>query len=302
MKSRVEFPSPAAVELATGVGTLRGLRWGRTGDVSVLALHGWLDNAASFSQLSPLLADADVVAIDLPGHGYSDHLPPGARYHFIDYIPVVLDVMDQLGWPNCVLIGHSLGAAIASFTAATEPDRVRGLFLIDGLGPLSEKPNSAPGRLQRSVRKFADRPATVATEEYPALDTMIDARYRASRISKAGAAALATRNSMQGEQGFRWRTDPRLRLPNPQYLTEEQVLAFLRKVKAPVVLGMASEGLLQGQPQTKERIRAFLDIDVVKLLGAHHLHLDNPRPVAQAVNRFLVKSGTGSNQVPARPN
>ena len=127
------------------------------GNTSILALHGWLDNAASFAQLAPLLADADVVAIDLPGHGYSDHRPPGTRYHFIDYIPAVLDAMNELGWPNCVLIGHSLGAAIASFTAATEPDRVRGLFLIDGLGPSSEKPHSAPGRLQRSVRRFADQ-------------------------------------------------------------------------------------------------------------------------------------------------
>ena len=289
MKPRVEFPSPVAVELGTGAGTIRGLRWGRTGDASILALHGWLDNAASFARLGPLLTDADVVAIDLPGHGYSDHLPPGARYHFIDYIPVVLDAMNELGWPNCVLIGHSLGAAIASFTAATAPDRVRGLFLIDGLGPSSEKPDSAPGRLQRSVRKFADHPAT-ATTEYSDLDAMVDARYRAGRLSKAGAAALATRNSIQGEQGFRWRTDPRLRLPNPQYLTEEQVLAFLRKVEAPTVLGMASEGLLQAQPQTKERICAFSSIDVVELPGAHHLHLDDPQPLAQVVNRFLINS------------
>ena len=300
MNPRVNISPPVAVELATGAGTLRGLRWGNTGDAPILALHGWLDNAASFVRLAPLLADADVVAIDLPGHGYSDHCPRGARYHFIDYIPAVVDAMNELGWPNCVLIGHSLGAAIASFTAATEPDRVRGLFLIDGLGPYSEKPHSAPGRLQRSIRRFADSPAT-ATTEYPNLDAMIDARYRVGRISKAGAASLATRNAMRGEQGFRWRTDPRLRLPNPQYLTEEQVLAFLRKVEAPTVLGMASEGLLQGQPQTKERIRAFSNIDVVELSGTHHLHLDDPQPVAQAVNRFLINSVVGSNQVAARP-
>ena len=294
MKSLADIPPPVAVELATGAGTLRGLRWGRIGDASILALHGWLDNAASFSRLAPLLADADVVAIDLPGHGYSDHRPRGTRYHFIDYIPAVLDAMNELDWPNCVLMGHSLGAAIASFTAATVPDRVRGLFLIEGLGPYSEKPHSAPGRLQRSVRRFADSPTTTTTE-YPDLDGMIDARLRAGRISKVAAAALVTRNAVQGEYGFRWRTDPRLRLPNPQYLTEEQVLAFLRKVEAPTVLGMASEGLLHTQPQTKERIRAFSNIDIVKLPGAHHLHLDDPQPVAQAVNRFLINCVTGSN-------
>ena len=77
MKPRVDISPPVTVELATGAGTLRGLRWGSTGDAPILALHGWLDNAASFVRLAPLLADADVVAIDLPGHGYSDHSPPG---------------------------------------------------------------------------------------------------------------------------------------------------------------------------------------------------------------------------------
>jgi pimeloyl-ACP methyl ester carboxylesterase len=295
MRLPADIPPPVAVELATGAGTLRGLRWGRIGDTSILALHGWLDNAASFSRLAPLLTVADVVAIDLPGHGQSDHRPQSVRYHFIDYIPVVLDAVNALGWSNCVLIGHSLGAAIASFTAATEPDRVRGLFLIDGLGPFSEEPHSAPGRLQRSIRRFADRSAT-ATTEYQNLDAMINARHRAGIISKAGAAALATRNVIQDKQGFRWRTDPRLRFPNPQYLTEDQVLAFLRKVKAPTVLGMASEGLLKGQPQTNERIRAFSNIDVVELPGAHHLHLDDPQLVARVINRFLINSVGGPNQ------
>jgi pimeloyl-ACP methyl ester carboxylesterase len=300
MKPHVDIVSPIAVELATEAGTLRGLRWGKTGDVPILALHGWLDNAASFTRLAPLLANVEVVAIDLPGHGYSDHRPRGARYHFIDYIPAVLDAMNELGWPNCVLMGHSLGAAIASFTAAIEPDRVCGLFLIDGLGPHTEKPHSAPGRLKRSIRSFAISPTT-STTEYPDLDTMIDARHQAGRISKVGATLLATRNAKRVAQGFRWRSDPRLRLLNPQYLTEEQALSFMQKVEAPTVLSMASEGLLQGQLQTKERIRAYPNIDVVVLPGAHHLHLDDPQPVAQIVNRFLVNTVKGSNQVGVRP-
>ena len=46
----------------------------------VLALHGWLDNAASFIPLAGQLPHLDLVMLDLPGHGRSAHLGPGAEY------------------------------------------------------------------------------------------------------------------------------------------------------------------------------------------------------------------------------
>src|SRR5690606_31937171 len=78
-------PGPPALtmrefELEIPLGTIRGLRWGEPGMPRVLALHGWLDNAASFVPLAPLLPGLDLVAPDLPGHGRSTHLPPGTDY------------------------------------------------------------------------------------------------------------------------------------------------------------------------------------------------------------------------------
>ena len=70
----------------TPYGRLTALRGG-TG-TPVLALHGWLDNAASFVPLAAHLRDIDLVALDLPGHGASAHLPAGrgvrARRHGAD--------------------------------------------------------------------------------------------------------------------------------------------------------------------------------------------------------------------------
>ena len=47
--------------------------WGNEAGIPTLALHGWLDNAASFEPIAPLLEQCHLVAVDLPGHGLSDH-------------------------------------------------------------------------------------------------------------------------------------------------------------------------------------------------------------------------------------
>ena len=74
------------------LGRIAALRWGEPGAPKVLALHGWLDNAASFIPLMQHLQGLDLVAIDQPGHGRSAHLPAGADYSFVGAINAILDV------------------------------------------------------------------------------------------------------------------------------------------------------------------------------------------------------------------
>ena len=52
---------------------LAGLQWPGEGE-PVLALHGWLDNAASFQPLAEPLGHP-LVALDFAGHGHSEHRP-----------------------------------------------------------------------------------------------------------------------------------------------------------------------------------------------------------------------------------
>lgn len=126
--------------------TVAGLRSPGTGGQRVLALHGWLDNAASFVPLAAQLPGLELVAIDLPGHGHSAHLPPGTQYNTPGAICHVLDVADALGWDRFVLLGHSMGAGIASLAATAAPERVERLIAIEALGGLRGprmKPRSA---------------------------------------------------------------------------------------------------------------------------------------------------------------
>src|SRR5690606_2312769 len=113
------------------VGTLAGLAFGPRDGRPVLALHGWLDNAATFVPLAPLLPELRIYALDLPGHGRSSHRPPGARYHYVDWVGDVIEAADALGLDRFALLGHSMGAGISILTAGTFPERVERLALIE---------------------------------------------------------------------------------------------------------------------------------------------------------------------------
>jgi pimeloyl-ACP methyl ester carboxylesterase len=67
-----------------------GKIWGR-GPRTILAVHGWLDNCNSFSPIAPLLPldDFRVIALDMPGHGLSDHHAPGMVYSVTDGLVII---------------------------------------------------------------------------------------------------------------------------------------------------------------------------------------------------------------------
>ncbi len=269
-------------------GTIRALAHG-SGRRRILAVHGWLDNAASFVPLAPLIDDATVVAVDLAGHGHSDHRPAGAAYHLVDYVPDVLGVIEVLGWREFTLLGHSLGAGICSLLAAVLGTRVRALCLLDGLGPISGREADAPDRLRRAVE------ARVTTAPSPvrlhSLDSAIRARLAATAMDEPSARLIVERNLRVEVGGHAWRTDRRLRHPSALYLSESQVRAFLAAIVSPAMLVMARDGVIAARDSTEGRIAAVEGLAVHRLPGRHHLHMDDPAPVAMLVNRFLEKAG-----------
>ena len=276
------------IELQAGALHLGARCWGPEHAEPVLALHGWLDNAASFERLAPRLDDIRLVALDFPGHGHSGHLPPGCRYHFVDYTDCVLAAADVLGWQHFSLLGHSLGGAVATLVAAACPGRVRRLALIEALGPLSTDAARAPAVLAEAIeraRQSGQRPAPV----YATMDEAIAARRGAGRLSENAARCLVERGIVAAADGLRWRTDRRLRLPSPYRLTEDQVLAFLGAIAAPTRVIVAEDGLLRRDPAGLERRLAALQEGTVQYLpGNHHLHLEDPAPVAEWMGSFLA--------------
>ena len=251
----------------------------------LLCLHGWLDDAASFVPLAAHLAGVELVAIDLPGHGLSDHAEAG--YTLFDMALAARRAIAALGWERCTVVGHSLGANVGAWLAAAAPDAVDGLVLIEGLGPYTEEAEALPARLGRA---FADRldPARFAARAFPDLDAAVDHRLARAPMAPASARLIMERQceALDGG-GVRWRFDPALRHASAEYRTEAQALAVLGAIACPTLVVLAEDGLPLARPETGARLAALGDACAVRLPGRHHLHMDGPGPVARELIGFL---------------
>ncbi|MCB0416355.1 MAG: alpha/beta hydrolase [Bdellovibrionaceae bacterium] len=265
--------------------------WGSANATPLLALHGWLDNAATFNRLAPLLRGFRLVAPDFPGHGLSEHLPTGMQYHFIGSVPVMVELVQQLGWKRYGILGHSMGAAIGSLIAAIQPKEVTGLFLIDSIGPMSDSAEQNVARLEQFVRRWVKEPSRATPRIFRDKDEMVQARQKVAAISAEGAHHLIERGAQKVDGGYTWRSDPRLTLPSSLRMTEEQVLAFLQKIHCPTKILWATEGLPGRLPyikdQLEKRCQAVPQLEQQRLEGGHHLQLDTPESVAPAVQAFF---------------
>ena len=254
----------------------------------VIALHGWLDNAASFARLAPKLPGLRIVALDFAGHGHSDHRPAGAGYALWDYAHDVLQVAEQFGWQRFALLGHSMGAIVSVLLAGALPERVERLALIDGLIPYTGEADSAPQKLAEAL-KAQMALAGKRKPVYAEFARAVEARMRGvGAVSREAAELLAQRGLMPVPGGYTWRTDSRLTLPSPLRLTQAHAMAFVRRLQCPVNLVLAEQGMLAAQPRFGELLSG-LPIALSRLPGGHHLHLDDEvgaQLVADCFNRF----------------
>ncbi len=265
---------------------LAALEWGPADGRKVIALHGWLDNAASFSGLAPLLDGLHIVAIDLPGHGRSDHRPVNANHHFVDWVPEIAGAADALGWPRFSLLGHSMGAGISSLLPAVYPDRVERVVLLEGAGPLAAAAEKAPEQL---VAALADeeRQAGSPPRIFPDFETAVAARLRDSDLDAESARVLVDRGTEIGDGGLRFTFDPRLKTRSRVRFTENQVLAFLAAIGCPVLAVRALQGWPFPLDVVMARMKVIKGLERAEVEGGHHVHLTHPERVAPVIGEFL---------------
>lgn len=105
-------------------------RWSGEG-APLLAVHGLSSNAMFYVGVADRLAGRrPLVAVDLRGRGDSDK--PADGYGMAAHADDLTDVMDAEGIDRAVVVGHSMGAGVATVFAHRHPDRCAGVVLFDG--------------------------------------------------------------------------------------------------------------------------------------------------------------------------
>ncbi|WP_444930122.1 alpha/beta fold hydrolase [Microbulbifer sp. SSSA002] len=264
-------------------------QWGDPEGEPVIALHGWLDNCASFERLAPLLSGINLVAVDMPGHGRSYHRSLDANYNIWEEAEDILGAVHALGWRKFSILAHSRGAIAGVITAGAFPDRVKRLALIDGLVPPSSEDEKAPENLAKAIAQRA-RYAARKLRVYSTFDEAVEARKNGMfPLTEWAAQVLTERGTRAVEDGYMWSNDPRLMAASTAKLNEPQIRAYLSRLKMPVQLVLAEGGIAEMFERLRPVLEEFPAIKAREIPGSHHLHLEESgaRGIAEWFGPFL---------------
>lgn len=258
--------------------------WGDESLRPVLCLHGKLDNAASFELLAPLLSDMHVVALDFPGTGFSSHYPKGVLPHWKNDTMLLFHVAKALKWRQFDIIGHSLGSLSATALAISELKIIKKMIFLDVLGP---KVNF----IEHGIKYFNHDVETFWNTKKPTIfvckESAIRDRMKTGPISFQAAEALVNRGTAQTIAGISWTFDRRLKCLSFTLPYEDELMAMFKAIDIPVCLIRAEHGITYPEAIFHKRSQAIRNLRLYSLLGGHHLHMDNPEPVAKIITSFF---------------
>ena len=255
------------------------LDWGTSGRPPVLLLHGGAQTAHSWDEVAPeLAADHHAVALDQRGHGDSERAPGGV-YRRADFVSDVRGFLDDRGWSAATLIALSMGGLNAIALAASHPDRVRGLVVVD-VAPTVEPAGRDAIARQLTRRDFDSfEEAVTAAHAFNPRRTLENIRERLRH---------ALRQTSDGRWTYKF--DPAVF--GAADLELEALWEEVRRIRAPTLLVRGAESPILAA-ETAERFRRELPgCAVAEVSGAGHSVMgDNPIGFVAAVRPFLARHG-----------
>jgi pimeloyl-ACP methyl ester carboxylesterase len=279
------FKRALAVPFTDGRVTVDGagihyLAWGERGRRGLVFVHGGGAHAHWWTHVAaPFASDFRVVAIDLSGHGDSDHRE---TYDLEQWTEEVVAVADDAGIDGPpVVVGHSMGGFVTIATAALHGERLAGVVICDSpvTGPDPEvesfrlKEAFGRRRTYATVEEALARFRTVPPQDHY-LDYVID--------------HVARRSLEPTGDGWQWKFDRRIFEQFAGGL-RSVALPYLERVRSRFALLRSENGLVTRDIGASMYEALGRVAPVIELPEAgHHAMLDQPLLLLTALRTLLA--------------
>ena len=258
--------------------------------LGVLMLHGFLSNAASFDPLIEYFPNhLTLLAIDLAGHGFSDHYPVKNAYNYSSFISDAIEVLKYMSWEQTILVGHSFGGNVAINVAGILQNRISKLIVLEGA---YQPENTIDTYSNYILEKYEDTKLT--TERvYPSKAKVIERIIEGNPgIHQSSAEILATRACREENGGYVLTRDIGIHKPTLflfRYCFWELFSQiFYNRITMPALFLIADESPYNGLDNRIERKnRISRTTRIVHVPGNHQVHMDNPSEVGRIIKEFL---------------
>ncbi|KAG0410716.1 hypothetical protein HPB47_012137 [Ixodes persulcatus] len=288
---------PSEIWIDVPFGRLAAKVWGSPSGKPVLALHGWLDSAATFDTLAPLLNPSlKIVALDLSGHGKSSHRPKGSQYNYLEYVVDVRRVVHHFQWDRFSILGHSMGASVGLLFSGLFPRRVESLVTLDVIIPMVTPDAHLPSVIAGGIVKFLKLEARMGSPPTYSQEELLE------RLEAANPGLLSERSKRlllaRGAEavpggGYQLRRDVRAKTSRtfglPLSIQEEMMSGYTGDI---LIFKSTDNILTQGLKPLEQKFRELYKkccgrFEFVELQGGHYVHLNRPELLAPTINRFL---------------
>ena len=268
--------------------------WGPETGPLILGLHGILEHGAAWDAVAqPLAAQGyRVVVPDQRGHGCSEHVGLGGTYQLLDYLADLDAIAPQLTDQPFVLVGHSMGSAVAATFASVRLHEVAGLVLVEPVLPAENNDTDAIAQLTNHLDYLATPPQHPLFKDA----AVAAARLRRSTPSLSAAMALkmAERLTEPCNDGVQWRWDPRLQIRtglgfSGTAFSRSRYLQLLKQLQVPVTLVYGDASDFNKPEDLALQQAALPHAQRVTLPGEHNLPLDAPEALAATIAKMAAR-------------
>jgi pimeloyl-ACP methyl ester carboxylesterase len=235
----------------------------------IVFLHGLGVDASCWGEVIEALPDFECIAIDLPGHGKAPLVGPVPTV--ADFAAHVMSEVTRLGLSRMILVGTSLGGLVAQHIAATTPDRVDRLVLVDTVA-------TYPEVVRQQWRDRAATARSVGMESIvaPTLDTWFTAEGREAQLPVVAKVADKVRG--MNPEGYAQACE---------VLEFADTCALLTSITAPTLIVCGTNDLPPFLAAVPEFEAAIPQTDVVWLAGKHGVSLEASSVFASTLREAL---------------